>query len=81
MFQQALSSQLLLAFLAVPVVSCAAVGLAVDVLLPLLFRPWSPCYAAFITSVEISAATGVSIVPAVVPAGVGVPAVACALLL
>ncbi len=33
---------LLLASPAVPVVSCAAVGPAVDVFLPLLFRPWSP---------------------------------------
>jgi hypothetical protein len=46
-----LTSLLLLASPAVPLVSCAAVRLAVNVFLQLLFRPWSPSYAAFPTAV------------------------------
>ncbi len=45
MFPPALASLMLLASHTVPVVSCAAVGPAVDVFLPLLFRPWSPAMA------------------------------------
>jgi hypothetical protein len=52
MFPPVWASLLLLASLAVPVISCAAVRLAVDVFLPLLFRPWSPSYAAFPTGVS-----------------------------
>ncbi len=60
MFPRVLASLLLLAFPANPVVSCAAVGLAVDMflLLLILFRPWSPCYAAFLTAVEVSSPGG-----------------------
>ncbi len=47
MFPPALASLLLLASPAVPVVCCAALRLAVDVFLTLLFRSWSPSYAAF----------------------------------
>ncbi len=43
MFPPVLASLLLLVFLAVPVVSCVAVRHAVDVFLPMLLLPWSPC--------------------------------------
>jgi hypothetical protein len=52
MFPPVLASLLLLASPAVPLVSCAAVRLAVDESLPLLFHPWSPSCAAFPTAVS-----------------------------
>jgi hypothetical protein len=59
MFPRVLASLLLLAFPAVGCLLCCC-RVAVDVFLPLLCRPWSPCYAAFRTALEVSAATGVS---------------------
>jgi hypothetical protein len=71
----------------VPEVSCAAVGLAVDDFLQLLFLPWIPfnglnlyCYWLPYTAFEFYSAAGVSNVPDVpalvgFTAAVGVPAV------
>ncbi len=69
MFPPVFTYLLLLTPWGVPVVSCAAVGPAVDVFLPLLLHSFIPgvpsearvsAVAAFPTAVEVSSVTGVS---------------------